>query len=69
MLQSFKSVDVLQGTNRYLLLRIMQNIYVNEMFEPFPTSLTLKQMALEGNTTFKGYLNLSGAMDCFNSNT
>jgi hypothetical protein len=28
----------------------MQNVYVNEMLEPIPTPLTLKQMAREGNT-------------------
>jgi hypothetical protein len=49
MLQRFKSANALQGTNWYLLLRIMQNVYVNEMCEPIPTSLTLKQMAREGN--------------------
>lgn len=50
MLQRFKSVNALQGTNWYLLLRIMQNVYVNEMCEPIPTSLTLKQMSHESNT-------------------
>jgi len=28
----------------------MQNVYVNEMCEPIPTSLTLKQMSHESNT-------------------
>jgi hypothetical protein len=50
MLQRFKSANALQATNCYLLLRIMQNVYVNEMYEPIPTSLPLKQMARECNT-------------------
>jgi hypothetical protein len=50
MLQRFKSANALQGTKWYLLLRIIQNAYANEMFGPIPTSVTLKQMACAGNT-------------------